>query len=149
MSGYIIPDEWLIHDLVGENGEEARDATINFLGDVIRKCDKLVIVRNSPFSSKILSMLAKNEETIIRRIWVYFRRQFIENSRKCVILKGGEPIGTDLLKKIPPSDQYLFEARQALGEGVIVTTDSDISDLPGVRLRADFLAEYPSPRRNP
>ncbi|MDV3278227.1 MAG: hypothetical protein LYZ69_07155 [Nitrososphaerales archaeon] len=142
MSDVIIPDEWLIHDLRGDNGEESQRVAVDFLGRVVRKCDRIAILRGSPFADKILALMMKDEGVKVRRLARYFRLQFIQNSKKCVVLPSGRDIGVDLSTKVPAADRYLFETREALGEGLIVTADSDLFGLEGVRMRAEFLREY-------
>ncbi len=142
MSDVIIPDEWLVHDLRGDNGEKAQRESMSLLGSVTRKCDKIAILAGGPFADKIYTLLMKDNNVEIRRISRYFRLQFIMNSVKCVMLPYAKEIDEQLSSKIPPSDRHLFEIREALGEGLIVTTDSDLSELQGVKMRSEFLREY-------
>jgi len=45
MSVYIIPDEWLIYDLKGENGKEKQREAFKFLESVEEKCDSWWFLR--------------------------------------------------------------------------------------------------------
>ena len=141
MSEVIIPDEWLVHDLMGENGEEAQRATIAFHGTILQKCDRIAILRGSPFAGKVLDLMG-TEDVRLRRLARYLRLQFIENSKKCLILQTGKDLDIQLSARVPISDRYLFEVRELLGEGTIVTTDSDLTGLDGVKTRVDFLRGY-------
>jgi hypothetical protein len=56
-SSFIVPNEWLAHDLRGDNGGEKQKETFLFLEKVKDKCDKLVILDGSPFTEKIYKLM--------------------------------------------------------------------------------------------
>jgi hypothetical protein len=144
MSQVIIPDEWLIHDLKGDNGKSSQTEALGFLEKVIRKCDRLGILEGAPFASKAYSLLMKDESITVRQLSKYFRLKFLVNTEKCVRVNHGGEVNEVLALSIPPSDLYLFETREAIGEGTIVTSDSDLTGHQWVRMRNEFLAEYGS-----
>jgi hypothetical protein len=138
----IIPDEWLVHDLKGSNGEEAQGEAHGFLKKVYAKCDKLVILEGSPFVSKVYKLLFKDARPDIHLISRFFSCSFLQNSEKCVTLADAKGLPANLHDVVPCEDRYLFEIRETLQEGVIVTTDGALMSLPGVRSRDDFLEKY-------
>ncbi len=48
----LILDEWIIHDLQYDNGEEKQKESFQFLKKIKEKCDKIAIVKNSKFVKK-------------------------------------------------------------------------------------------------
>lgn len=138
----IIPDEWLVHDLSGSNGEKAQRETHSFLEKVYAKCDKLVILEGSPFVGKVYKLLFKDTRPHVRLMSRFFSCSFLQNSEKCIKLTDAKGLPTSLQDIVPCEDRYLFEIRETLQEGVIVTTDTRLTSLPEVKSRNDFLEKY-------
>lgn len=142
MSQLIIPDDWLIHDLKGDNGEEIQTETLSLLKKVYNKCDKITILIGSPFVSKFHRLLMTDSRPHIRMISKYLRVNFLLNSVKCLILTDANDLPENLKNRIPSKNQYLFQIRQSLNHGKIVTTDESLRNLPNTYLRNEFLREY-------
>ena len=53
----LIIDEWLWHDLAGENREEKQKEAFRFLECIFKICDKIAIMENSPFIKKFWQLL--------------------------------------------------------------------------------------------
>ena len=64
----------------------------------------------------------------IREISKLLNLRFIRNADKCIKLSVANELPDSLKKKIPENDQYLYQIRQTLSQGIIVTTDE--KDLP-------------------
>lgn len=116
-----IVDEWLWHDLSGENGDERRAQAFAFLEKVLQKCDIIVSLKKSPFEQKFFQ-LCQRTDAITRNIVRFFRLQILHNQQKyhaytesdCAPLPEESPVKAD--------DAYLV--RLALrGYGTVVTTD--------------------------
>lgn len=116
-----ILDEWLWHDLNGENGNERRAQALEFLEKLPQKCDIIVSLRNSAFEQKFYQMCQRTD-VITRSIVRFFRLQIFQNGQKyrahteadCPRLPEGLSVKAD--------EVYLV--RLALrGEGLVVTTD--------------------------
>ena len=138
----IIFDEWLIHDLRGDNGESKRKETLTFLEKMYDRCDKLVILEGSPFVQKFYKLLMKDNRVHIRSISRYLRNYFLLNSDKCVKLSVAQELPEELKDRIPHEDRYLYQIRQTIKQGIIVTTDEELRSLPNTYLRDEFLKEY-------
>jgi len=134
----IIPDEWLIHDLIGENGENKQRETINFLEKVYIKCDKLVILSGSPFNNKVYKLLFKDSRVHVRKISKFFYLKFLINSEKCIKLDSVKELPENIKDKVPEEDRYLFQIRETLQEGIIVTTDEGLQKFQGVKCMMNF-----------
>ena len=142
MALLIIPDEWLVHDLKGNNGEKAQREAHSFLEKVRVRCDRLVILEGSPFVSKVYKLLFRDARPHVRLISRFFSCGFLHNSEKCIKLTDVKGLPANLQDMVPCEDRYLFEIRETLEKGVIVTTDQSLMSLPEVKLRDDFLEKY-------
>ncbi|MBU0519238.1 hypothetical protein KKA00_03665 [bacterium] len=47
-----VVNEWLLNDLLGENGKYAGEESFWFLKKLKRKCDKIVVLTGSPWAEK-------------------------------------------------------------------------------------------------
>lgn len=119
-----IVDEWLWHDLSGENGDERRVEAFTFLEKVLYKCDIIVSLKRSPFERKFYQ-LCQRQDVVTRHIVRFFRLQILQNQQKyhahteadCPPLPDESPVKAD--------DVYLV--RLALGGcGIVVTTDQPL-----------------------
>lgn len=144
MSQLIIPNEWVIHDLKGENGEDIQKETFTFLRKMNTRCDKLVILEGGLFACKFYKLLMKDTRPQIRTISKYLYLNFLLNSEKCVKLSLVHELPENLKNKIPTKDRYLYQIRQTIQQGMIITTDERLQDFPNTHLRNKFLREYNS-----
>lgn len=126
MSALIVVDEWLYHDLRGDNGDEKQEDAFRFLFKFIKTPDKMVILRGSPFEKKMFKLVSESENNesaaLLSKL---FHKAIMVNSSKTVFLERDQlkPITPKLLKLIPSDDQYLFEAHLNVKKSFILTTD--------------------------
>lgn len=130
----LILDEWIIHDLQNDNGQERQIESFQFLQKIKKKCDKIVIVKNSKFIKKIydFSKLASKSVELRKKIKVLWE-EFLDNSQKTLILDlentQFEEIES-ILQNIKPDDHYIVKAYFYLKsqgmEAIIITTDEPL-----------------------
>ena len=116
-----IVDEWLWHDVRGENGEERRVQAFRFLETLCGKCDILVTLRHSPFEQKFFETCQRSENTT-RAIVRLFRLAIYNNQQKYLSVE--EDDCSLPLEGVPakPDDLYLVRLA-ASGYGTVVTSD--------------------------
>jgi hypothetical protein len=152
MSVPIVVDEWIFHDLLGENGPDQQYETYSFIGKLLIKCDKIVILLNSPFEVKMNEFLKRGsveKDLIIPEMIKVFRNSIFMNLSKTVRLNLTElrPL-EGLLTRIPEEDQYLFQAYLKLKNrgSFIVTTDKrwdrNAIKKVSIKYRDDFIPVY-------
>ena len=129
-----ILDEWIIHDLAGENGEENRREAYTFLEKLVRKCDKIAVLLGSPFLQKAYSILMKSRDVTTRKMSKFFFRAIIYDSKKCILLRHVKRLPEELEDKVPKDDQYLYQIQLAT-QGTIITTDKELQKLPNTKPR--------------
>lgn len=146
----IVLNEWVFHDLLGDNGPERRRETWDFMDDFESSGDRLVIPNEARWLRKAyrLTLMREPEGKIIGTLISRILR-----NGQIVIQAEPNPalVSDDLLRETPSEDIYLVEAYLSAGADALVTTDSglhgalaDFSDDVSCRLRNDFLADYSS-----
>lgn len=152
MSVPIVLDEWLFHDLLGENGLEKQRETFQFIYKLVDVCDRIVLLESSPFVLKFWDFVKKSgSEPKLRAISQFLKTSILTNSLKTIKLGKDEikPVPEHLIKLIPLSDHYLLQAHLKLKNSFIVTTDGgwDFKKLAkqktiAIKKRDQFIADY-------
>lgn len=146
--GDLVLDEWLWSDLAGENTEEKQRQTAQFLEAIFRKCDRIVMVRDSSFARKALSF-SRYTDRPRRGIARFFKDSFWYNSRKSVMLDQLElrELRPEIASKIKADDHYIVRAYLTSRGSVIVTTDNPLNETLAqhniaCKLRDEFVPGY-------
>ena len=146
----IVLNEWIFHDLRGDNGERRQRETVQFLGLLVQSEDTLVVPNERRWTDKANSLM-RFSDARRRVISKVFRSLYDDSERALRVLPEGEgAIPSGLLARLPEEDVYLVSAYLSANADVLVTTDDDLhealsdSDLVTCRMRDGFLAGYPS-----
>lgn len=160
---WFILNEWILHDLVGENGIARQKQSGEFLATLLKTSDGIVVCLESQWMRKFWGFYNQNSQrdgyrTEVRRLLTLLYRDFIRQNQKCLGLLNdqvGEIPATlqGLLDSntIDRDDTYLFQAYYApdVQADCIITTDQRLIDAlarhyPEIktRHRDDFLNEY-------
>jgi len=142
MSEILILDEWFIHDISGDNGEERQRETFSFAEKVFKKCDKLAVIVGGTFMQKYYNLLMSDSRLKIRLLSKYLNLHFFINPSKCVKLTTVQELNEGIRNQIPIDKEYLYQIYQTLGEGKIITTNEDIENIPNTYIRNNFLSVY-------
>ena len=145
----IVLNEWIFHDLWGENGERRQGKTAQFLVALVQTAD-IIVVPNEPRWTGKANRLMRFSDARRRAISKVFRSLYDDSERALRVLPEGEgDIPGELLNQLPGEDVYLVSAYLSANADVLVTTDDDLyealadSDLVTCRMRDGFLAGYP------
>jgi len=137
----LIIDEWLWHDLAGENGEERQKEAFEFLMGILRICDRIAVMENSPFVNKFWDFSKVMDSKVIK----LFKNGFLHNSDKCRLC---EYTDSYTLPGIKPDDLYLYNLYCILEEErCVITTDRPLIEVfkkEGLKAyhRDEFLSDY-------
>ncbi|WP_135256336.1 hypothetical protein [Thermus caldilimi] len=147
MAGRILAlDEWLFHDLWGENGPERLGETLHLLEAILAQCDRILFPPGSPWAEKAFA-LAKRGDPPIRVAARLLFGGFLWNAEKTTVPDHEGNLGTQG-SSIPQEDRYLVKAALASRAEVLVTTDQGLlqalraTNLLPVKERGEFLQEY-------
>ena len=147
--GVFVINEWLWHDLSGENGTEAQTESLKAVIQFRNSKHRLVVAEGSSFDQKAWK-LCKSHDMMIRQVVV---RDYVLAVRwdlnRCVVLKPHNmaELPDDLAHSTKPDDHYLLRCLLSVEEAILVTTDGDLCEAV-VRAqkpclsREQFLAEY-------
>lgn len=146
-SKLFILDEWIWHDLSGENGEEKRKEAFKFLEYVYEKCDKIATIKASKFEKKFFNF-CRQTDLNTRRIANFYKNNILYNSEKYIRVNEDEcqKLSEDILSKINPDDQYLVKLYYKL-QCPIITTDEKLLEILRAHqiqceYRDNFLSSY-------
>ena len=142
-------NEWLLHDLLGENGPDKRTQSYGLLRKIYKKCDHIAVLQESPWIEKAYKLMEQSD-LLSREISKFLRLNFLVNSKKCSLLNAAEikPLAQELRKKIPEEkDVYLVETYISVEAELLVTTDVKLQKALldsgiNIELREKFIGEY-------
>jgi len=146
-------DEWLFHDLFGENGKERQEEAVLLLKRIVERCDRLVVPQQSPWAQKAYHLFkAAGSSPVLHEAARLLSRGFLYNLSKG-LSKGllTSPSGPDPDPRIPEADRYLVRAALAAGATLLVTTDGELLEalretgLLPTQERDAFLETYLAP----
>lgn len=126
----LIIDEWIWADLAGENSYEKQQEAFRFLVKVLERCDRLAVVRGSPFLKKFFT-LCKNHDVMVRKVIKLFIDSFLRNSDKSVNYEETElqALREEIAKEVKKDDHYLVRAYLSAGvKALIITTDNPLRE---------------------
>lgn len=147
----MVINEWIFHDMKGENGLPAQKQVERFLQAFIEGPDSIVVLRETKWTEKAWQ-LWEQHDTRIQLLSKLLYLGILIDPLKCRYLHQHEvlPLPADLAAQVPADDVYLFQTAQSGGETLIVTSDGRlIAMVPSahchgiqLRQRAEFVAEY-------
>ena len=121
---FLILDEWIWADLLGENGVVKQKESFRFIVAVYEKCDQLFTAEQSKFMVKAFGFL-KCGDIPRRKIAKILSRNFIFNDRKLKGFKESELsfLQENILKSVNVDDHYLLQVYFTKPDSTIITTD--------------------------
>jgi hypothetical protein len=147
----IVINEWIFHDMRGENGLSAQVRVEAFLEALKDGADRIVVLRGSSWASKAWDMWNQDDANI-QLLSKLLYLGILVDPRKCQYLEANEvqPLPPDLDEQVPCDDVYLFQTALVGNAEMIVTTDTRLlervtnANRHGIRLllRDDFFREY-------
>ena len=144
----LVINEWIFHDLLGENGPEAYEATADFLNRLFQSDDWIVMPYEQRWRSKAYQLMTSTTPAL-RPLSQLFHR-LLRDSDRCIILNhDGVPSAPQgAYDWVPSEDVYLVETYVAANADLLVTTDETLFDKIAehgqfnCQMRDDFLAGY-------
>lgn len=144
-------NEWLLHDLSGENGKNAQREAAMFLCKLKEKCDQIAILKGSPWAKKAYKLMSYTDP-IVRELSKVLRLNILLDSQKCrqVDEQDLANIPQDVHSLVPDEDIYLVQIYFSVNAVALVTSDEEfykcLSTVPDKRmqivLREEFLKQY-------
>ncbi len=144
----IVLNEWIFHDLWGENGELRQQEAERFLRALVQSADILIVPNESRWTGKAnhLMRFSDSRRRVISKV---FRSLYSDSERALRVWpESTEAIPIETLSLLPDEDVYLVSAYLSANADVLVTADVPLyesladSDLVTCQMRDDFLADY-------
>ena len=123
-SRLIVLNEWVLHDLAGENGEERQRQAGSLLDKFGAESSMLAVWRGSPWMSK-LARFAKSAPQPGPHLLLKKLANLVYDSARCRILENDQvpPLAPELAE-LPSDDIYLVETYRAAKADLLVTEDN-------------------------
>ena len=140
-------NEWIFHDLWGENGEDRQRESLEFLYALQASGDKFVIPAEARWKRKANLLMKRGDEPVRGTSKLF--HSLLRNSDKAIWQETTPEIPESLLNQLPEEDVYLASAYLSVEADTLVTTDEGLfdsvsgSEIISCRMRDEFLAGYP------
>jgi len=124
----IVVNEWLPEYLRPDAESSETELVDKFVKALLEKCDKIVIRKNSPFTSKFYTYMYRSGDypTYRKRFEVLFHL-FLDSDRTVIVDEFGiKELPQDLAKIVPDDDKYLVELWYSVPGSVFITTDAKL-----------------------
>jgi hypothetical protein len=123
-------NEWLWHDLSGDNGRPAQRDTFEVIEKLSKSDHRIVVIKGSSFDQKAWNLCRNDNPMIVQRIAGVYVANLRQNSDRCLILKRNElvAIPAELAGATNPDDHYLVQALLTVAGAILVTTDNALCE---------------------
>ena len=140
-------NEWLLNELLGDNGPKAQNEAYRILVRLRDSCDRIAMARQTKWADKAYSLM-KHTDPVLRSFSKYLHLNILRDNLKCLwLLQGDLRALPESEKGIPEEDVYLVQVYHAAEADMIVTTDTDLlaeAEKLGIPIvhRDEFIREY-------
>ncbi len=147
----IVVDEWLLEHLRPDAEDDDRVVALRFVKAWVRRCDRLLLRRPSPFVRKFYRFMKSfGGDLEFKERFSKLNSLLFRNSLKTRILDDDDVMSLpeEVADMVPSDDRYLIEAASCSEERVLVTTDQRLRDRLAHWTRlavyspAEFLAKF-------
>ena len=144
----LVLNEWLFHDLLGENGADAFHQTVALVGALQQSADQLIVPTEARWREKAFR-LTQRTDLQGRAVSKLFQSLLWDTNRAIWMHREDTlPFEDSPPAQTPPEDVYLVGAYLAGSADLLVTTDDGLfnalaeSDSINCQMREAFLASY-------
>ncbi len=124
----LVINEWLFHDLQGENGREKQVETFLFLQTLEHRRERLAFLKESQWAGKSWSLMGIND--IRLKPLSRLLQRILRNSNKCRIVQPEDieaaGVPEEAIDAAPEEDIYLIQTYYASNADLLVTTDAGL-----------------------
>lgn len=147
----IVVNEWLLHYLHPDSQEEKKKLAIKFINIWIKRCDKILLRIQSPFTRKFYRFMNESkEDPVSYKEFKKLHNLLFRDSDKTVLIEEQNirPLDKNIESKTPADDRYLVELAYSSDDKIIITTDirlkEKLEDEPELKiyLLEEFLNNY-------
>lgn len=123
----LVLNEWLLHDLGGDNGAHEQQCALHLLRTIRERSDSIAVQRPSPWMQKAYALM-RNSQPNIRLCSRFLHLKILRDPQICVLVEppAVAPAAADPLPQVPPDDAYLVWTYRASAATRLVTTDTEL-----------------------
>jgi len=127
-SNCFVLNEWILEDLLFNNGPQAYRQSLALLERIVERCDRIAVLSGSPWAAKAF-LLMKSADPEVRRASKLLHLSILADANKCELVSQREvrPLPADLESSVPRKDAYLVQTYLATGASAVVTTDRSLA----------------------
>ena len=144
----LVINEWIFHDLLGENGPKAFVEADNFIQKLFQSDDSIVMPFEQRWRGKAYQLMT-SPSAGIRQVSQLFHR-LLRDSNRCIVVNHDDisSVPEGEYDWAPTEDVYLLQAYDASKADLLVTTDETLFERVvehgqfTCQMRDEFLASY-------
>ena len=136
----LVINEWLFHDITGENGQPAQRETARFLRQFEQSDDKFAVLWGSKWIDKSHDLMT-HTDLLIESLSILVQN-LIWASDKCLMLHPDDVENAapqDAIDAAPDEDIYLIQTYYAADADLLITTDEGLHDAFASRQDVDIV----------
>ena len=124
----LVLNEWIFHDLLGENSVDSQHETTLFLDAFHSSSDRLVLPSEPRWIRKAYQLMTQTSPILVQ-----ISKQFqslLQDSERTIDSRSLDEVDIpqELLDQVPDEDEYLVSAYLSAGADLLVTTDRGLYD---------------------
>lgn len=127
-SKMLVINEWLFHDLQGENGHEKQIETFFFLQTLEHRRERLAFLKEGRWAEKSWGLMGIND--IRLKPLSRLLQRILRNSNKCRIVQPEDieaaGVPEEAIDAAPEEDIYLIQTYYAANADLLITTDEGL-----------------------
>lgn len=123
----LVINEWLFHDITGENGQSAQRETERFLRRFAQSDDKFAMLWGSPWIEKSHDLMT-HRDLLVESLSILVQN-LIWTLDKCLMLQPNDvedAAPQDAIAAAPEEDIYLIQTYYAANADLLITTDEGL-----------------------
>lgn len=123
----VVLNEWLLHDLAGDNGRVAQRSSAELLIGLVQGPFQLCIMHETAWTAKAFSLMRHTNEPVRSLSKLLQNRLLLDSSK--VLWASIRPLGDEessIVRQCPEEDRYLVETYLLADANLLVTDDSGI-----------------------
>ena len=144
----LVINEWIFHDLLGENGLERFRSAAAFLVKLDGSNDRIVMPAEARWRGKAFQLMTATSPA--QREVSKVMHSLLRDTERCIRLENDDMPEESLTSYdwAPEEDVYLLQAYSAASADLLITTDEELFEKArergeiACRLRDEFLSSY-------
>lgn len=132
----LLLNEWIIHDLKGDNGDAKQEEAILFLLKLIKSDDKIIVRVGSPWWEKAYKLMKESDPRV--KYGSSKLHSLLRDSIKCELVEDSaiRQLPSEISRDCPEDDIYLIETLYVYPDSILLSTDNTLIEFVKANLQA-------------